>query len=590
MLAAVIAIAVYVPLAPQPLEQEPDLSFRATTHDAFARRMQIGTDIVTTYGAWGILQRGYDRRTDAAVLAASFLLAAAFAWAVVWIVLDTGGSIAAGVFGAATASCLIVSGGHDARFTVLALLLILSSIAPVSRGRELPLVAAMGIAAHVKFPLLLICVFAVCITAVIRRRVEYVLVFVAAYFIAFFAAGQRLVTLPHFLSRGIELAGGYSEVQSTGSGFPLAIVGAAAFAIYIAVIERDLLRTIALGGAIAYVVKIGYVRADLVHASVANALLLFLIVGYLFIRRNKTERLRVGMASAVAIASIVAMLAGGAMVIDRLRETASAIGDRSRVTQRLESEMVTRSGAATLPRLRESVDAYPWGSSALIAAGLRYSPRPVFESYLAWTRALAELNADHLRGPAAPAWLWVGVGSIDERLPLLDDAPSWLEMLSRYELVNENPEHLLLRRRATRRPVAVRPLRTITARFGERLTINDQTVLWASVIARRTLSSRLRSLLGRPQPLWLEITSAGGERSGWRVSTDLLEGGFLLSPHVSTTADLRRLLSGDVTNRVTSIRLLGEGFGETYTLRLSEVGRSAAHAMRIEYTGISGMR
>ena len=38
---------VYLPFMPQPLEREPDLSFRATTHDAFARRLQIGVDIIT---------------------------------------------------------------------------------------------------------------------------------------------------------------------------------------------------------------------------------------------------------------------------------------------------------------------------------------------------------------------------------------------------------------------------------------------------------------------------------------------------------------------------------------------------------------
>ncbi|HEV2722444.1 MAG TPA: hypothetical protein VG323_20655, partial [Thermoanaerobaculia bacterium] len=59
-LALLLAVVLYVPIAPLGFEPEPDLSFRATTHDAFARRLQMGSDIVSTYGPWGILQRGFD--------------------------------------------------------------------------------------------------------------------------------------------------------------------------------------------------------------------------------------------------------------------------------------------------------------------------------------------------------------------------------------------------------------------------------------------------------------------------------------------------------------------------------------------------
>src|SRR5689334_8206339 len=80
VIAMLFAIAVYVPIAPLPPEFEPDLSFRVTTYDAFARHLLVGRDLVSTYGPWGLLQRGYDPRTDAIVLGVSTLLALSFVW------------------------------------------------------------------------------------------------------------------------------------------------------------------------------------------------------------------------------------------------------------------------------------------------------------------------------------------------------------------------------------------------------------------------------------------------------------------------------------------------------------------------------
>src|SRR5258708_38825054 len=74
-LAFVVAIILFVPIALPDPEPEPDLSFRVTLQDAFARHRQFGTEIVYTYGPWGLLQRpGSDARTEGVTFGA--LLAA----------------------------------------------------------------------------------------------------------------------------------------------------------------------------------------------------------------------------------------------------------------------------------------------------------------------------------------------------------------------------------------------------------------------------------------------------------------------------------------------------------------------------------
>src|SRR5262249_8899468 len=83
----------------------------------------------------------------------------------------------------------------------------------------------------------------------------------------------------------------------------------------------------------------------------------------------------------------------------------------------------------TLPTPRGTVDLYPSALGYVVANGWSYAGRPVFQSYSAYTGALAELNASHLRGADAPDTIFFGVQPIDGRFPSLDDSLSWPELL-----------------------------------------------------------------------------------------------------------------------------------------------------------------
>jgi hypothetical protein len=546
--ALVLAAIVYVPIAQPPLEREPDLSFRVTTHDAFARRLQIGRDIISTYGPWGILQRGYDRRTDGAVLFVSALLGAAFAWGVFRLSRDAGAGALTTALVALAAASLVAAAGLDGAFTVIALLLVLSMLEPWSASRELPLVAALGAVALVKFSLL---VFAVLVVAGVNvgrvvnpstaaerppsaagglrtRPTLHFLVFTVSLLVFWIAAGQQILGFPAFIAGAAEVARGYGAASSTGSGVPLALFAAAGLVLVCAVIERSVLRAAIIGGAALLLVRIGYIRADLPHTRVADALLLFLIGGYLLIRRAR----RVALIGGV-VAFVVAVIAGAPVLADTARVQWSWLRNRGERLRALERELAVRAGP--VPAVDGTIDSYPWGSAALIIGRRRYAPRPVFQSAMAWTAKLARINAEYLRGPRAPEWLWVEVGSIDGRLPLLDDGPSWLEMARRYDVAAARDGHLLLHRRAAPKPL-------------------PPALRWCTI---DVTTSRLRDVLGRPQPVVLELTTADGQPTSWRAAPDMLRGGFIVSPLVTNVDELALLFAGDDRRRVTEVRVNG---------------------------------
>jgi hypothetical protein len=552
--ALIVAALVYLPIAPQVLENEPDLSFRATTHDAFARGLQSGLDIVSTYGPWGLLQRGWDPRTDAVNLTVSALLAALFAWGVLRVSIAAGGGAAVALAAMLTAASIVTVAGFDARFTVIALLLVLSALLPPSLARELPLVAALGPIALIKMSLLALALFVVVMTALLRRRPIHVVVFLAAFLAAWIAAGQRLGGLLRFLVRGMEVAGGYSGASASGSGVPLALIGAAGLAIVAVLVERSLPRIALVAGALAYLAKVGFVRADLTHGSVAEGLLMLLSIGYLLVRREAMPRARRAVVVAAMAAAAVMLVITLPSFLDRVRTQWSWMRDRPARLAAFQRDQARRSGAASLPAVSGTIDAYPWGSAALIARGLRYAPRPVFQSCMAWTPHLGELNAAVLRGPRAPEWLWSGVGSIDGRLPLLDDAPSWLEMMSRYDVAAATADHLLLHKRAVPRALVMVPAGTVA---GNDAAVPDEPIVWCAIEARPSIAGVVRDLLGRPSLMTLETITAAGVRTRWRVAPAMLRGGFVISPQVIDVDALSRLLSGGAGDRVVRIHLTG---------------------------------
>src|SRR5207244_12767837 len=88
-----------------------------------------------------------------------------------------------------------------------------------------------------------------------------------------------------------------------------------------------------------------------------------------------------------------------------------------------------------LPFVEGSVDMYEYELSTIFAHGLRWAPRPVFQSYSAYGSRLDELNVAHLKGRNAPQHVFLEVQPIDARLPALEDAGSWPLLLNRYRVV-----------------------------------------------------------------------------------------------------------------------------------------------------------
>lgn len=215
--------------------------------------------------------------------------------------------------------------------------------------------------------------------------------------------------------------------------------------------------------------------------------------------------------------------------------------------------------ANPIPEIDGTVDVFPSKLFVAFAHGLNLQPRPVLQSYAAFTPALIERDARHFRGPNAPDHVLISVGAIDGRLPTMEDSTTWLELLSRYELTDSSSAFL----RLSRRPQPTlslndEPVFRQTVKWNEAVELPDDLSgpVWCQIHVKPSLPGRLASILYRLPEIYLK-TQVGHDRNGdrtFRLLPGSAEAGFLISPRVETRDDLCRLWNRDTGASLQDIR------------------------------------
>lgn len=218
---------------------------------------------------------------------------------------------------------------------------------------------------------------------------------------------------------------------------------------------------------------------------------------------------------------------------------------------------------APLPPVHGTADLYPDNLAALFATHATWDPRPVIQSYSAYTPELARMNRDHLLGSDAPRTLLFSIDPIDNRLPALEDGASWLTILRRYAPTGESAGgYRVLRRTAMPAPVSVQPAVTLAGRLGSWIQLphtGPGQVLEVSIDVRATALGHARTLLWRPPFITIEV--AGDQTVATRrfLPTAAAEP-FLISPYIATPEQFVSLYSGGADlSRVSRIRLTSNG-------------------------------
>ncbi len=541
-----------------------DDSWTLAVHDAFARHLQSGRDLIFTCGPWGFLWRGYYPPTYLIAVTAWGLLALGFIVAGRGLVRNLASNHFLSwlwLIGLAVAASLPVGFDIDARFiawTGLLLFLRFFVEKEAFTVSQAVLVVSLGCLSLVKFTcmvetLAVLSVITVSDIFQYRRWPWNLLAWAASLLFFWILAGQHLSSLVPYLHYSWVIASNYTEAMMVPRHSNMLDMGGfLLIALLLCLLtarlawERDrywgLLPLAGLGAILFNLFKLAYVRNDAHEIAAPLGLLLFswIILTVAWPGRNKNL--------VAALLLVIASIAFASAMLHRWLPSngmAKQMADSfqpnhflapgetifsGRMEKAYEKNLDQRRKQSPLPAIEGGTDIYSYDQATLFAHGLRYQPRPILQSYAAYTPELARLNAEWLDSDRAATNILFAIQPVDGRFPALDDGLSWPELLTRYELAKKTEPvepYLLLARSASPRSYHFTPLTNSAVSWGESVAVPVVTngPVWVEMEIKKTFIGRLASLFYKPPLLLLTVSfrnhqpedlPAGASHGRWR--------------------------------------------------------------------------
>lgn len=201
---------------------------------------------------------------------------------------------------------------------------------------------------------------------------------------------------------------------------------------------------------------------------------------------------------------------------------------------------------APLPHVEGGVDIYPDELSAIFANNLRWSGRPVFQSYSAYTTELQQKNADYLLGSSAPDTVFFSFSPIDGHLPSAEDSRSLLVLFDKYKIVEYAGNYIRMDRDpgANGAHLMAEQAHEVEAEWGKDVPLNQGVPLWATIDARPSLIGRMLQAIFKLPQLEIDLKFPGGLTVSHRYIGNVGRGGFIISPYLRSNEDLVDFTSG----------------------------------------------
>lgn len=589
-----VAVAVFVPFAPGMPWESLDPSWEYGMNEAVAQGMAFGKDIVFTFGPYAsIYTKAYHPATDHLMILGSLYLAISFSIVVylnfkstTWLLKITLLAVLSTVMYSRDALFFfypMLVGVHVYRYAIS--LRLTKSIG----WRDFLLIAVLfapfGLFPLIKGSALIACsAIAILCIALLAQRVQWKLCLLigatplVSLIIFWVLSGQTLSWLADYFLGLAPIISGYTEAMATDGDPKEYILYAVATAVLAGVLLReaqgsvfDKLVIVSIFLCILFLAfKAGFVRHD-GHAIISGTMIL---LGALLACTLLTTRYSLILVFASTIAWAYIDAAHIKTSTHRIKEnfnntySSAWTGLKQRIVnpdvlaKMYEDRVNELNARGGFPKLNGSVDIYSYDQSYLIASGNSWNPRPILQSYSAYTSKLANKNRMHLVSDGRPVNVIFKVQPIDGRLPSLEDGASWPVLLSDYDPVSFEGGYLFLRNRNVTNSAFNDP-KKIGGGFyslGEKIDLpKSDRLLYAKINIRKSFVGTILNTLFKPGQLAIRLTMTSGVSRDYRVIAGMSESGFLLSPLVENTQDLALLYAGEkyvADKRVKSIEIL----------------------------------
>ncbi|PPD42014.1 MAG: hypothetical protein CTY16_15310 [Methylobacter sp.] len=581
----ITTIAIFVPFSPKMPAAGLDQSWVFGMNQAVAQGLSFGKEIIFSYGPYSSIHtKTYHPSTDFMMVSGSLYLALAY-WAylfllmgnVQWLTIISLNAVLAGVVN--TGGDFYISlYSRDALLFSLPLLagVVIFKIQTAPDGGWLKnktapflialLISPLGFLPLVKCSIMILCsAVALLCSALFFANGHKLLATLcllspmASMLFFWVASGQSAADLPGYFVNTTPIVSGFSEAMALDGNIYEVVLYLLASAFLLLAIS---LQTQATGAAKIFLsliyffclflsFKAGFVRHD-DHALISGISILIAALLLPFIINAKI----------VVPASVFALIAwfyidsyhintSTVGITENIRSTYAPMwrGIKNRVIDknwpRLEFDAAinTIKEKTIFPVLPGTTDIYSYNQAYLIASENTWSPRPIFQSYSAYTPELAGINRKHLLSHQAPDNIIFRVERIDGRIPSIADGASWPILMLNYRPTQLEGNFLFLQKKGAIGEIGD-PLEPISEKhtFGETVNLPESgQPLFVRIGIKPTLLGRIASMLFKPSQLQITLALRNGLKKQFRIIADMAKSGLVLSPLIENTTEFGML-------------------------------------------------
>ena len=443
------------------------------------------------------------------------------------------------------------------------------------------------------------------LAAVQRRRVAALAStagFIGSFLLLWvLAAGQNLTDIPAYVHGTLDLAGGYSAAMSLatppgGSGLFAGLGASLVLAMGISVIvlwklgmRSGFRLMLLLLPIVALNFKEAFVRADVGHQAIFFSVVV-IVAGVLAAAAAspRMKELRMGLlpAACIAVGLSVSFLLGSGMGMPLLQMSTTASEYRNAWTlvtnsaARNAQMTSTSAGARAFYNLPPdlvaylsagTVDVIPFDIALAYGYGLAWDPRPVLQSYSAYTPYLDDTDAAHFASITGPDHVLFADESIDDRYPVFDEPATFRALLQHYLPTGRSGTQFLVLSRGAQGGVnpspdgvlesgAGMPAGTVCGPFGANLAVPERPdqYTFASLRIAYSLGGTMKNTLYKPADLLIQFTVGGSTpilTQPYKLIPATAADGVFVSGYVADPNALAQAFNGLIAAPIRSLRI-----------------------------------
>lgn len=576
----ITVICEFVPLLPEmPAANSIDASLAFGLNQAIAQGLFFGKEIIFTFGPYASIYAGtYHPSTDFMMISGSLYLALSYWLCLVLLTKDVQWYWV--VFFCATLAGMMYS--RDTLLFSLPLLvglLTFKMLLPEEGGLirsklaifyVVLMFAPFGLLPLIKGSLLIICgaISSLCSALLVIKRhrllaITCLITPIVSMFFFWIASGQPAANLPSYFSSTAPIISGYTDAMAIDGDIGEVVLYLVASAILLLAICIQT-QTTNISKIFLFCIyfvflflsfKGGFVRHD-GHATISGSSIWIAASLLPFVLNARSALLAISFAIISWFYIYSHHIKTSANdIVDNFKSTYSSgwYGIKNRIENKdwpkseFDTEVYNIKKQASFPVLQGTTDIYSYSQSYLISSGNTWSPRPILQSYSAYTPALAEINRKHLLGNHAPDNIIFRVEPIDGKIPSIEDGASWPILILNYRPIRMKNGFLFLRREENisgiEEPLKIR---SEMHTFGESFLLpRSSQPVFSKIEIKQTLLGRVASFFFKPSQLQITLELNNGVKKQYRIISGMAESGFVISPLIENTDEFGLLYGKD---------------------------------------------